>query len=377
MNWNISYLQGEEFSSKQLMALQELEPDLFSNYRARATIGMHQGSKYLNQLIEEEFSSELLAEVLAYKDVGANFEFLHHILYASFFAGARAQNVEASFFGKRTARVAKLGMLMSLFTNLFDGVLDEAPEIMDCRDLRFLGEQLRDQPWEKSRVAPTLSQSPDRHPVVTLLLQVMCTVIKYIINAPAWTKSRHIRKEFALATELSFKAEKGSTQYIIGSYWPSDINFLAGKLEAKSVAPAWIGLLFPICYHGWPDNVDAAGIKTLSVQLGALGGWLDDISDLHEDLEKKVWSNVLLEIYHLTHKGVKDRNSAIGMLKWSLTEPSIIRHIVTIGVEKYSKSMMYVDALNLLDPGPLKQSMADKTTIFLSRDFVDIDQATF
>lgn len=377
MNRNISYLQGEEFCSRQLMALQELEPDLFSNYRARAMIGMDQGSKYFNQLIDEELSSELMAEVLAYKDVGANFEFLDHLLYASFFAAVRAQNVEASFFGKRTAKVAKLGMLMSLFTNLFDGILDEAPEIMDCGDLRFLAEQLGDQPWKGSRVAPVLPRYPERHPIVTLLLQVMCTIINYMLKAPAWMKNPCIREEFALATNLSFNAEQSSTKYRIGSYWPSDVNFLAKELEAKSVAPAWIGMLFPICYHGWPDNVDAGGIKTLSVQLGELGGWLDDISDLHEDLEKEVWSNVLLEIYNQTHKGAKDRNSAILMLKWSLAEPTIIRHIVTMGVEKYSKSMAYVDALNLLDPVPLKQSMADKTTIFLSRDLVDINKTSF
>ena len=361
------YLPGKEIGHSILAELQQNESEIFSDQRARFVSYFEEIPSFLQGFFDRnpEFK-RLLTEALRFNVLSARYEFLNHIEYAALLAAKRTLNVEHAFFGQNTPEAAEIGFLLSVFTNVLDGILDEVPEIVSPEDKKELGRVMVEQEWATSRVAPEIISHPDRHPIVCLLMESMRLVLLHLIETQGWRSDEKIRREFSEATRYAFHSEKKSTKLKLGHYWPDDMKATEKMLFDKSVAPAKIGLLIPICFHGWPKELSPQDLDQLAWQLGSTGGWLDDICDIHDDLESGVWSNVLLELYRIVHKQAPDPERALMMLQWSLSDRVMQRYLIRASVERFERLMTYIEALPIPNKLSLKQSIADKAMIFLS-----------
>ena len=365
---NTSY-SCQKFKERELANFKSLHPLMFEKFGERSYTYYRDGMHNLDLMINSgELSPDLVWAALEWRKQDSRYEFLYDVPIASFFAAARANNLEEAFFGQQTMKVSQLAMLISIFTNLLDGIVDEVPEIIDSTDLKFIATQLTMQDWKDSRIVPEGPLNAKRHPIVTLLLEVMQAIIRHVMDAKEWQNQADIREQFSIATSNSVTAEIQSTSYKIGAYWPTDFNYTIKELESKSIDPAWVGLLCPICFHGWPKGIDSTNIKKLATYLGSLGGWLDDTSDLHKDLESQVWSSLLLEIYRTTHKQASSPNMAISMLAWGIDNDSIQNHLSHKGEEKLNQLITYMKSLPILNEDIMKLAIVDTICIFLKSD---------
>lgn len=361
-----SYSLCQKFQERELANFQRLHPLMFEKFEERSSAYYREGMYNLNLIIDSgELSLNLVHKALEWRKQDGRYQFLYDVPIASFFAAARANNLEKAFFGRQTKEVSQLAMLISIFTNLLDGIVDEVPEIIGSTDLKFIATQLTEQDWKDNRIVPESPLNTDRHPVVALLLEVTQAIIRHVMDAEVWQDQADIREQFGIATSNSFMAEIQSASFMIGTYWPTDFGHSIKELESKSIDPAWVGLLCPICFYGWPEGINGANIKMLATHLGSLGGWLDDISDLHKDLGSQVWSSLLLEIYRMIHKQVSPSNVAISMA-WGVSNDSIQNHLSRMGEERLTRLVTYIETLPIVDMNVMKRAIVDTICIFLN-----------
>ncbi|MDG1573273.1 hypothetical protein OZ410_13165 [Robiginitalea sp. M366] len=350
---------------RQLDALCESFPSYFVTDPKAIGLAMERGSNCIGEILDREIPEELLTHALASVKNDPKFEFTGHLLYAAFMAGYRAEQTSLAFYGKSHPDLFKTGMYISLFTNLLDGLLDEAPDHLSDADLQFVSEQLTLQAWWDRAKIPGIPIYPDRHPVAEVLLRTMTQVISMILGAAGWRKDTSIQTALKTAIRKSFDSEHRSVELRLSATHLTLNGSLEQELQAKSIMPATMGLLLPVCFNGWPVGVSRAGLERLGVHMGILGGWLDDLADIQEDLHNEFWSNVLLEVYHSFPEAIRNNGWQVPLLEQGLTQMGIQSKLIHKGLVYFENILSCIEDLDLPEPDYLYSCIANKATIFL------------
>jgi hypothetical protein len=280
---------------------------------------------------------------------------------AALLAAARGKALEEAIFGSGSEAVEELALLMSVFTNLLDGLVDEAPEYL-APDLAALIEIMGHREWARTGEPPVV-EIKQRHPVVALLLDVAVEIIRRVVTAVPWQTDPALRVRFAAAAGEAFTAESASAECaLVGP--PADPAGYRTALRAKSVAWAWVTALAPLCTRGWPASLDPSAYRHFVTTLGVYGGWVDDIADIDRDLRAQRWSNVLLDVANWLGPRLSATHDLRSSLLYALGDSALTRSLATTGTSLYQGVRQSAAAAGL-DLVPLQPVLSDLTQEWL------------
>jgi hypothetical protein len=301
-----------------------------------------------------------LEACLALADADPNLAFLANVPGAALLAAARGKALEQAIFGSGSEAVEELALLMSVFTNLLDGLVDEAPDYL-APDLAALFEIMDRREWARTGQRPVL-EVKQRHPVVALLLDVAVEIICRVVTAVPWQADPDLRVRFSAAAGEAFSAESASSDCaLVGP--PADPAGYRAALRAKSVAWAWVTALVPLCTRGWPASLDPSTYRHFVATLGVYGGWVDDIADLDRDLRARRWSNVLLGVAEWLGPRASKTDLRSSLL-YALGDGGLTRSLVRTGTSLYQGVRASAAAAGL-DLAPLQPVLCDLTQEWL------------
>lgn len=301
-----------------------------------------------------------LEACLALADADPKLAFLANIPGAALLAAARGKALEQAIFASGSEAVEELALLMSVFTNLLDGLVDEAPEYL-APDLPALVEIMADREWARTGQPPVL-EVKRRHPVVALLLDVAVEIISRVVTAVPWHADADLRVRFSAAAGEAFSAESASADYaLVGP--PADPAGYRAALRAKSVAWAWVTALVPLCTRGWPSSLDPSAYRHFVTTLGVFGGWVDDIADLDRDLRAQRWSDVLLDVAEWLGPRASKTDLRTSLVN-ALGDGGLRRSLVRTGTSLYQSARESAAAAGL-DLAPLQPVLCDLTQEWL------------
>lgn len=346
---DILHLSQQELKRAQHEAiLNELPADPAAIRDTQSTL-YRNGLYQLDQLIARSVLDNQLLDTcrrLAASD--AAFSYVNHLPKAAFLAAYRAQSLEESLYGRATDAVAQLAILLSAFTNLLDGIVDESPDILPPAQLQALEQVLTAANWE-TRAYTRILEFPDAHPIVRLLFAVTRHIIDSLVESPGWQQDPMLQAEFKKASKAAVMAELYSAQYQDLFVLPSDLAAAQHHLAAKSFHWARVIALAPICLNGWPPSLSADDFSAFAFALGRFGGWLDDLSDLSEDFHSRKWSNVSLTVYQLTTELMIPADQFPASLPILLSDAGIRQKIIGHGVRQFQEVTAALSRLPLIN----------------------------
>ena len=283
---------------------------------------------------------------------------------SAFFSVARAVAMEKTFFSGSRDETIQLAMLMSIFTNLYDEIMDESSHLLEQGDKRWMHEVMSKRHWTGGN-PPSLPEMHHRNPAVRILLEVIHSIISLVTSQPVWEHDSILRAEFGAASAAAFFSENDSVEVPGLHQIPFNIQTLGEKLQSKSVNWAWAVSLAPFCIHGWPSDIAPEQLRLVVSKLGLLGGWLDDLSDIEQDYVSGKWSNVFVELYKLLSFLPVARTDFPAVIRNCMADEAVVRHLVHIG------SAYYLDLIDSLqqvrsDTEPFKEITHDTILMFLS-----------
>jgi len=106
------------------------------------------------------------------------------------------------------------------------------------------------------------------------------------------------------------------------------------RVVEKSTTCIWAGSLIPCCVHGWPDGLDPRAFEAMARAVGRLGGWVDDIVDVLEDVRGDRWSAVLLEL-DAAARGLGAPGAPHARMANAIQSPFVMHHLTTVGAERW------------------------------------------
>lgn len=338
----------QDLQRRQLHALQQRVPSAYEGHQTRMASYTAQGLVTLRRIMTStSIDQSKFEDCLALAKQDAQFAFLHDISTAAILSTARTRALERGIFGTSSDAVAELALLLSLFTNLLDGLVDEAP-IFLIPDRELLYDIMVQQDWAETCTPPSYAPRQDRHPVVTLLYEVMFEIIRRIVQCKPWRDDSLLRERIASATRGAFVAESESVRCLLNETPPTDFDIYRRALQAKSVKWARVITLAPLCVRGWPTTLDADRYYQFIQQLGIYGGWIDDIADLALDLRQSRWSNVLLDLYtYLPWPPQRLHTDLRSTLLRALTFDYVTDRLVEMGGKLYDQLMWSLDQLSI------------------------------
>ena len=324
-----------------------------------------EGLFYLNRMIERKVLTMDLNDISNLASSDQLFNPINKITQACFFATARAKAIERSLYGTVTDDVVELAMLLSIFTNLLDEILDESPQVLTHGDMTFIKEVMTAQAWSETHRLPVIPIDPDRNSFATLLLEVMASIIRIVVSQPVWKSDPVLKSQFLNATAAAFAAEQESTKHLDLARIPSDIRQAEKELQLKSVNWAWAVSLAPACINGWPPDVSEDDFYLFTESLGTFGGWIDDLSDICLDYASNKWSNVFLEIHKLLSFLPSTTTDFPATLRNCLVDQGVVRHLTQIGINYHLDLLNKVGRISI-DPEPIKRIISDTVLLYIS-----------
>ena len=325
-----------------------------------------QGLYHLNKLRERALiSPEAIDLFNSNLDLPEN-RIFHKIPVSVFFSVGRALAMEKTFFSGSSDDTVQLAMLMSIFTNLYDEIVDEAPNLLTAYDKQWMHEVMSKRGWVPGS-PPTLPDTHQSHPAVRILLEVISSIISLVTSQIVWKSDSVVRAEFETASAAAFFAENDSVEVPDLDQIPANIQALGEKLQSKSVNWAWAVSLAPFCIHGWPPHVAPEQLRLIVSRLGVFGGWLDDLSDIEKDYVSNKWSNVFVELYKLLSFLPVASTDFPAVIRNCLADEAVVRHLVRIGSTYYSDLINALKAVNS-NTEPFKEITHDTILMFLSPD---------
>lgn len=347
MNTDFLTQLQSEIKNAQYDAIVKEEPEYFKHIPSIKATVFKTGLFQTDMLVKNSaFDLALFNRCKYLAETDVSFDYINHIPAAGFLAAHRANALEESLYGRATDEVAHLAILMSAFTNLLDGILDETPDIFSKEQAKALRAIFLQQDWsEKIVLDPVVIQNA--HPVVELLFAVTGLIIEKITRSPYWIPGSQVAGEFRMASNAAFQSELRSTKYLGLHEIPEQLDLAKTELSGKSSNWAWAVAMAPICMNGWPDGLTIADFRKFCFTLGSFGGWLDDISDIKEDFYHSKWSNVFIEVYQRCSGFVPYAGEFPFMLQHFLADRSIQQHVVAQGVRAFQQLQETVRSLPL------------------------------
>lgn len=288
----------------------------------------------------------------------------HKVPVSVFFSVGRALAMEKTFFSDSSDDTVQLAILMSIFTNLYDEIIDESPHILTPSDKQWMHEVMSRRNWG-SGIPPALPDSYQGHPAVRTLLEVICSIISLVTNQAVWQTDEIVRAEFKAATAAAFFSENESGKVPDLHQVPSDIQALGETLQFKSVNWAWAVSLAPFCIHGWAPHISPQQLRLIAGRLGVFGGWLDDLSDIETDYLSDKWSNVFVELYKLLSFLPVANTDFPAVIRNCLSDEAVVRHLVNLGCTYYLDLIEALESTSC-NAGPFKEITHDTILTFLS-----------
>ncbi len=349
---------------RQFNALKAEVPTAFEGHQQRMSTAMLTGLAVFQHLNDDSVKlSELMSECIALAERDPQFAFLNAIPEGPILSMSRALALEHGIFKTETPEVARLSLLIALYTIILDGLLDEARGTL--RPIQHWLDQIMDPMcWDSL----DLIVHPDStgHPVTDILVWVTTEAIHEVTRQHGWRHDPFIRSQFALATQAAYRSEVASTSCRITD-GQSSLEQVRERILAKSIDPIWAGSLSTFCVHGWPEGLGSEEFAGLAQSIGAFGGWLDDITDLAIDIRADRWSMALIEIHQAAVQllpqlaGEDPRIAMIEILPMSL----IAERLAFLGVERLRLVRAGLARLGF-DEDDLLPVLADVATVSLT-----------
>jgi hypothetical protein len=346
----------DDVRARQLQVLRARAPEAHAGHADRMAAYTSDSVGSMHRVLEASgLGSELIEAPLVLAAHDRRFAFLTVIPSVATLTVARSRALEQSLFGAASDATAELGLLLSLFTILLDGLVDEVPDAL-APDVPALAAVMLDQAWATTGRPPAFGLRAERHPVAELLCGVTTEIIRRVVQSDGWVSDPELRRRFAAAARAAYLAEARSIPLRTSDGAPKNRASLAGKVRAKSVHWAVVTALAPLCVRGRPRGLGLDGFERFARALGAFGGWIDDIADVTRDLRDERWSNVLLELADdVSGWPEADVRTA---LAYRLADPSAASYLGAIGGRLYDDTLARLRALPL-DPGPVAIVLAD------------------
>lgn len=285
------------------------------------------------------------------------FGFLNVIPSVAVLTVARSRALEQGLFGTITDASTEMGLLLSLYTILLDGLMDETPEVI-AADSEVLTAVMLGQEWAVTGAPPVFPSRPDRHPLATLLCQVTSEFIRRVVTSDGWRRDLEVRRRFVAASRAAFLAEVESVPLTIVGSPPHERLAISRALRAKSVHCSVVTALAPVCLRGSPSGLDLEAYEAFARAVGAYSGWIDDIADVLLDLRQGRWSNVLLHVLEATPRSPgTDLRTAMA---YRVTDERLAERLAATGAALYENVLTHLELLPL-SPEPLLAVLADIT----------------
>lgn len=347
----------------QLDALIAESGGSFSGREARMAAATTTGLDLLAGLRRDDpMAARLMDVVGALPGDDTRMTFLDAIPDGPVLSMMRALALEATIFGDASRDVAELSLLMGTFTLLLDGLLDEAPgELAPLAP--WLDGIMRGQAWADAPLAPPpVEVTRTLHPVASLLVTITTVIIGRVTSHAGWGDPV-VRAEFRAASRAAYEAELASVDLSLGREPSPSIH---DRVVEKSTTCIWAGALLPCCVHGWPSGLDPRAFERMARAVGRLGGWVDDVVDVLEDVRGDRWSAVLLEM-DAAARTLGITGTPHARLARALQSPFVARHLTTVGVERWRAVERALEAANLA-PDAVVPAMADMAFACLTVD---------
>lgn len=349
---------------RQLAALRGELPDTFEGHRRRLASATLTGLSIIGELTDAApHLQQLVTEVATIAERDPRFSFLNALPEGPALSMMRALALERATFATETPEVARLALLMGMFTLLLDGLLDEAPETL--RPLRsWLDATMDPDAWDAGRTPRP--PEPSGHPVADALCWLAAETIATLTHQPGWRDDALVREQFAAATRAAYRAELASLDCRMSDN-PAPLADVEQRVLAKSTAPIWAGSLIPFCVHGWPASIDPAAFAELAGEIGRFGGWLDDVVDVAVDLRADRWSMALLTLHAIVRElrpaanGHDPRLPIVELLGF----PFVGEHVAELGVARL-RAVRAALAANGIAEDALLPVLADVATACLT-----------
>jgi len=293
------------------------------------------------------------------------FQFLTGLPGVALMYSTIAVAFQDSCFGSRSAVVGETAALNGIIARILDSLIDDVPKII-APERSTLFRLLNKQGWLESTILPADEELDTKHPAASVLYKFIRGWITKVKGAEYWQQeTSSIPDEFSSAVEAALTTEYDTIGCVLPAssedYNP-DVRHI---LLAKSRNTFWIPAMTPALFVGWPEGLNKTAYKSCIHRFGDLIGWLDDMTDIIEDIEKGEANEILLDLYENAGKPhyASPEEFQDMLLNW-LDDDRAVTTLVTKGRAIYSETIQAFESLGR-DTTPILHLTTDLTQLAL------------
>jgi hypothetical protein len=315
----------------------------------------------LSVLLRDDCNGQVTVEAcLEAAESDERLAFVNNLPASAAFGGALGSALEGALYGSTSAEVRQLTALLNIFVTLLDGLVDEAPELLE-RDVELFN--LLHQP-ELAYVNDRLDASSGDHPVTDLLRSVLRSWVSRSQEGQGWIGNRAVRAAYGDAVVAALNAEFRSQREQLISSVPVEIDAMRALLGNKATTAIWVIALAPMTLRGFPSSLDQRSYSAAMKSCGAYFGWIDDVRDVRRDLNARRWNHVLLDIWDRVGRPPVDAVDFQWTLLAALAFDDNAAHVLISGERMLRRALENLERLHAKD-SELRTLIADASREWL------------
>lgn len=311
-------------------------------------------------LREDAVDGSLLSSCWELATSDPAFAYLHNVPWSAAFGTGAALAIQRSWGLGESAPAASITTLINVSITLLDGLIDEAPQLFD-RNRRVI-EGLLFGGLDYREIA-SRSRAESDHPAVSLTLWALGAWINRVRGSPAWNSPGY-RRDFSQAVRDAYEAEISwaAVQSIDGPVDPAEC---AERLNNKSANAIWLTAVGALSATGLADSARAEFRGEMHL-LGHYFGWIDDVSDLLNDLQAGRWNQVEFALMESRDGWMSlDRRRLVDVVRAELANTRSVERVSELTALCRSR-LRLEDGRNALGTGSIGELVGDATHGWLS-----------
>lgn len=222
-------------------------------------------------------------------DQDVRFRFIYRLPSSVGWGAAIGEAVEGALYGERHDAVRTVTALLNAFMTLLDGLLDEAPDVLQGHHEQLL-QLVRDGPSGRAVLNGSI---PEDNPYAAVCFLIARLWIRHFNQLRHPEQGSQLREEFLHAVSHSMTFEYAVCDFGIGNPSPPSLDALYGR----TCWPLWTQCLAVMCQHEWPRHTDLSTFRDLIFCIGRLAAYLDDVRDYVSDCMAGKWNTASFAFY--------------------------------------------------------------------------------
>lgn len=288
--------------ARQWAVLEPYVQDELEGFEDRMSQCMEEGIRTLATFAEVAGVDAETLQSLTERD--SRFEFLFSLPRTAGIGGRIGDVLNIALYGESSAQSKLLGQWVYVFIRCLDGVIDNAPELLDDDAKTALREEIFAGLGQSDWIPPAPETDGQRHPAIKLLHAAALSWVAAVRDSDGWQGDSRVQEAISIAAAAALDAEY-RTPFSVFDRAVTDMAVLSDAIDEKTRTATWCIALMPVCVNGLGPEIDLDRYRACMAAWGNFLEWIDDIQDLVEDSRAGVW-NVPLTMLAADGKVAKD-----------------------------------------------------------------------